>query len=308
MSNIKFQIVFCLLSFVFCLSSCQDDSYLGGHFTTEGQGTQAKVTAVSVSEQTPAIAWSEGDVIALTTSYADTYSLNRFYACGADGRTFAAQAGVPVYIKGNGYLTAYAPVVGTESAEPVIELNTANQTAVTDYIFAKEAISRSQADVQLRFRHVHAYLHTTIKTADSEHIRKIVLSGFSHEASVDPYTWDVTLTSAAADYTLSAASDITSFDLTLIPQTVAEDAVVPAHIVLIGTNRSYELALGTITLESDKTLNMAVDVSTPEPTVAFSTDGVTWTNYEDKLTNGIDFESDTVRWSDSGKGGDVSSH
>jgi len=297
-----------LLSFVFCLSSCKDDSYLGGHSTTDGKGVQAKVTAVSVSQQTPAIAWKEGDVIALTTSYADTYSLNRFYDCAADGRTFTVHAGVPVYIKGNGFLCAYAPVSGTDGAEPVIELNTTNQQTVTDIIFAKEPISPNQADVQLRFRRVYSCLHTTIKTAHTEHIRKVELSGFYHTATVNPYTWDITASSAAADYTMISSTDITSFDLTLIPQEVSADAVVPAHIVLIGTNRSYELPMGSVTLESDKTLSMAIDVSTPEPTVAFSTDGVTWTNYEDKLANGVAFDSDTVRWSDSGKGGNVNSN
>ena len=290
------------------LAACKDDSYLGGHFTTDGKGVQAQVTAVSVSEQTPAIAWTQGDVIALTTSYADNYSLNRFYECAADGRTFTVLSGVPVYIKGNGFLCAYAPVVGIDGSEPVIELNTANQTAIIDYIFAKEPISPSQATVQLRFRRVYSRLHTTIKTADTEHIRKIVLSGFSHEASVNAYTWEIIGLSAAADYTMASTTDITAFDLTLIPQTVNAEAVIPAHIVLIGTNRSYELPMGEVTLESDMTLSMAIDVSTPEPTVAFSTDGVTWTNYEDKQTNGVGFESDTVRWSDSGKGGDVTSH
>ena len=289
------------------LAGCKDDSYLGGHFTTDGKGVQAQVTAVSVSEQTPAIAWTQGDIIALTTSYADNYSLNRFYECAADGRTFTVQSGVPVYIKGNGFLCAYAPVVGTDGSEPVIELNTANQTAITDYIFSKEPISPSQAAVQLRFRRVYSRLHTTIKTADTEHIRKIVLSGFSHSATVNPYTWDIT-PAAASVYTMASATDITSFDLTLIPQTITAEAVVPAHIVLIGTNRSYELPMGAVTMESDKTLSMAIDVSTPEPTLAFSTDGVTWTNYEDKQTNGVGFDSDTVRWSDSGKGGDVNSH
>ena len=305
MSNIKCQIIIlCLIG----ITSCHDDAYLGGHFTTDGQGVQARVTAVSVSEQSPAIAWSEGAQIALTTSYADTYSLNRIYDCAADGRTFAVHAGLPVYIKGSGFLCAYAPVIGQDGEEPVIELNTTNQQTITDYIFAKEPVSPSQADIQLRFRRVHSHLHTTVKTADSEHIRKIVLSGFSHTALVDPYTWDITPSSAAADYTFTSASDITSFDLTLIPQTVSEDAVIPAQIVLVGSNRSYELPLGTVTLESDKTLMMDIDVSTPEPTVAFSTDGVTWVNYEDKLNNGVAFSSDTVRWSDSGKGGNISAN
>ena len=274
--------------YVLCLigmASCQDDSYLGGHYTTDGQGVQANVTAVSASEQTPAIAWTEGDLIALTTSYEDSYSRNRFYTCAADGRTFAAQAGLPVYIKGNGYLTAYAPVAGTDGAEPIIELNTLHQTAIIDYIFAKEPISPTQADVQLRFRRVHSRLRATIKTVETEQIRKIVLSGFSHTASVNPYSWELTLTSAAADLTMTDEAGIKSFELKMIPQTVDTAAVVPAQVVLIGTNRSYAIPMGTVTLESDKTLQMDIDVSSPEPTVAFSADGVTWT--------------------DSGKGGNV---
>ena len=69
MSNFKY-IVFCLCPLVLFVA-CHDDSYLGGHFTTDGKGVQAQVTAVSVSEQTPAIAWTQGNIIALTTSYAD---------------------------------------------------------------------------------------------------------------------------------------------------------------------------------------------------------------------------------------------
>jgi len=274
--------------YVLCLigmASCQDDSYLGGHYTTDGQGVQANVTAVSASEQTPAIAWTEGDLIALTTSYEDSYSRNRFYTCAADGRTFTAQAGLPVYIKGKGYLCAYAPVAGTDGAEPVIELNALNQAAIIDYIFAKEPISPTQADVQLRFRRVHSRLRATIKTAETEQIHKIVLSGFSHTASVNPYSWELTLTSAAADLTMTDEAGIKSFELKMIPQTVDTAAVVPAQVVLIGTNRSYAIPMGTVTLESDKTLQMDIDVSSPEPTVAFSADGVTWT--------------------DSGKGGNV---
>jgi hypothetical protein len=300
--------VFCILCSVLLLAGCNHDDYLGGHYTTEGQGVQARIQAVSATEHTNPIVWTEGSQIAVTASYLDAGSLNRFYDCQSDGKSFSVHAGLPMYIKGQGSFVAYAPVQGLDGEETVIELNTANQQDVVDYVYAVEPVSRDNAEVTFRFKHFYSNLHTTLKTAASEHIRKVILSGFSHAASVNPYTWEISAMDAPSNYTLASESDITAFDLTLIPQSIDSSSVMPVQLTLIGTNRFYKLTLNTFTLESDKELTMAVDISQPEPTVSFSFDGVTWTNYEDKLKNGVSFESDTVVWTITDKGGDVTSN
>lgn len=306
-SNIQYQISNLVLSSVFFFAGCNHDDYLGGHYTTEGQGVQARIRAVSATEHANPIVWKEGSQIAVTASYHDAGSLNRFYDCMADGQSFSVHTGLPMYIKGQGSFVAYAPVQGLDGEETVIELNTANQQEIVDYVYAVEPVSRDKEEVTFRFKHIYGILHTTVKTASTEHIRKVILSGFCHAASVNPYTWEISGMDAPSDYTLASASDITAFDLTLIPQTIDSSSVMPVQLTLIGTNRFYELTLNSFTLESDKELTMAVDISQPEPSVSFSFDGVTWTNYEDKLKNGVSFESDSIVWTDSGKGVDVTS-
>jgi len=297
-----------ILCFVLLLAACNQADYLGGHYTTDGQGVQARIHAVSATEHTNPIVWTEGSQVAVTASYPDAGSLNRFYDCMADGKSFSVHAGFPMYIKGQGSFVAYAPVQGRDGEETAIELNTANQGQIVDYVYAVEPVSRDREEVTFRFRHFYSNLHTTVKTASTEHIRKVILSGFSHAATVNPYTWEISALDAPSDYTLASESDITAFDLTLIPQTIDSASVMPVQLTMIGTNRSYELTLNTFTLQSDKQLTMAVDISEPEPTVSFSLDGVTWANYEDKLKNGLSFESDSVVWTITDKGGDVTSN
>ena len=307
-SNIKYQISNLVLCSVLLLAGCKQDDYLGGHFTTDGQGVQARIHAVSATEHTNPIVWTEGSQIAVTASYQDAGSLNRFYDCMTDGKSFSVHAGFPMYIKGKGYFVAYAPVQGNDGEETVIELNTANQNLIIDYVYAVEPVSRSNEEVTFHFKHFYSALHTTVKTAATEHIRKVILSGLSHSATVNPYVWEISAMDAPTNYTLASESDITAFDLTLIPQVIDSSSVMPLQLTLIGTNRFYELTLNSFTLESDKQLSMAVDISEPEPTVSFSLDGVTWTNYEDKLRNGVSFESDSVTWTSTDKGGDVTSN
>ena len=288
--------VLCILCSVLLLASCNQDDYLGGHYTTEGQGTQARIAAQTAPQQ-----------IAVTTSYQDAGSLNRFYDRSEDGTNYIVHTGLPIYIKGEGSLVAYAPVIGIDGEEPAIELDASDQQNIIDYVYATAPVTREQADVQLRFRHIYSRLHTSIKTASTEHIRKVILSGLSQTAIVNPYTWELTSLSAPADYTIVSSTDILAFDLTLIPQVVDSNSVVPAQLVIIGTNRYYEVDLGSITLISDEDPALTIDLTAPVPTVAFSSDGVTWTNYEDKMVNGVGFQTDSVRWTDSGKGGDVTS-
>jgi len=296
-----------VLCSVLLLAGCKQEDYLGGHFTTDGQGVLARIHAFSATEHMSPIVWTEGSQIALTASYQDAGSLNRFYDYMADGQSFTVHTGLPMYIKGKGYFAAYAPVQGNDGEETVIELNTANQNQIVDYVYAVEPVSRDDEEVTFRFKHFYSTLHTTVKTAATEHIRKVILSGFSHVATVNPYTWEISAMDAPSNYTLASETDITAFDLTLIPQTIDSSSVMPVQLTLIGTNRFYELTLHSFTLESDKELTMALDVSQSEPTVSFSFDGVTWTNYEDKLRNGVSFVSDSVTWTSTDKGGDVTS-
>ena len=307
MTNYKLKI-FCLLASVLLFTGCKQDDYLGGHFTTDGQGVQARIFAVSATEHATPVVWTKGSQIALTSSYFDDSSLNRFYDCMEDGKSFSVHYGIPVYIKGSGLFVAYAPVAGNDGEETVIELNTAKQQDIVDYVYAVESVSKEKEEVTFHFRHFHSRLHTAIKTADSEHIRKVILSGFSHSAFVNPATWEISSLDTPSNYTIASETDISVFDLTLIPQVIDSSSVMPVQMTFIGTNRYYELTINKFTLESDKQLALEVDLSQPQPTLSFSLDGITWTNYEDKMKNGVTFACDSVVWTITDKGGDVTSN
>ncbi len=285
--------VFCILSAAAVCTSC-DNEYFAGHVTTDGAGAKLELTADITSVLTPSASFAAGDSIAVTTSYYDQSSLNRFYTT-TDGTNFASADSVNMYVKGKGYLLAYYPATGIDGVEPVIELATLNQAAKTDYLFARTPVSREEGNVRLSFRHALGRLNTTIKTAPEEHIRRVVVSGFYHTATVDPYSWAITLTDAPQSYIMDG-TDITSFSLDLIPQTVAAEAVIPAELTLIGNIRSYTVPLGTLPVASDEIVTATVDITSDVATVSFSGYGMTWTNYEDKFTNGISFTTDSIAW------------
>ena len=293
-NKISLYSVLCILSAIAVLFPSCDSEYFAGHVTTAGAGSQLNLTADITSVLTPSASFAAGDSIAVTTSYYDQSSLNRFYTT-SDGLNFKAADDVNMYVKGNGVLSAYYPAIGTDGVEPVIELATLDQAAKTDYLFARTQISREEGNVRLSFRHALGRLNATIKAASEEHIRRVVVSGFYHTATVDPYSWAITLTDAPQSYILDG-TDITSFSLDLIPQTVAAEAVIPAELTLIGEIRSYTVALGTLPVASDEIVTATVDITSDVATVSFSGYGMTWTNYEDKFTNGISFTTDSIAW------------
>ena len=293
-NKISLYSVLCILSAIAVLFPSCDSEYFAGHVTTAGVGSQLNLTADITSVLTPSASFAAGDSIAVTTSYYDQSSLNRFYTT-SDGLNFKAADDVNMYVKGNGVLSAYYPAIGTDGVEPVIELATLDQAAKTDYLFARTQISREEGNVRLSFRHALGRLNATIKAASEEHIRRVVVSGFYHTATVDPYSWAITLTDAPQSYILDG-TDITSFSLDLIPQTVAAEAVIPAELTLIGEIRSYTVALGTLPVASDEIVTATVDITSDVATVSFSGYGMTWTNYEDKFTNGISFTTDSIAW------------
>ena len=269
------------------LCSCSNEDYLGGHFVTDGAGHKMELTAQISASTTPTLQFAEGDKIAVTTGYVDVSSLNRFYTCQADGKSFTPDTNVPVYIKGNTQIVAYMPIIGNDGGEPAIALNTSDQTDITDYLFAKsEQVGIETSAVTLNFDHAYGQMQLNLVIPDGETIIGYRLSGFIQTADVDPYTLDITLAEASADIT-GSGTDIKNITFTLIPQTVSDDAVIPASIVLVGKKRSYTVALGTVEIGAGKVTTASVD-----------------------LTNGVgtvEFASEGGRWSDAGIGGNISS-
>lgn len=285
--------VFALLAIAILFPSC-DSEYFAGHVTTDGAGQKLILTADITSVLTPSASFAAGDTIAITTSYYDQSSLNRFFTT-ADGKQFAPADNRNMYVKGNGFLSAYYPAMGADGVEPVLNLATLNQSAKTDILFARAPITKTDGNIRLSFRHVLGRLNTTIKTAPEEHIHRILLSGLYHTAKMDPYTCEITLTDAPQTYLLDG-SDITSFSLDLIPQKLDTAAAIPAELTLIGDIRSYTVALGSWPIVSDEVVNATIDITSDIATVSFSGYGITWTNYEDKFTNGVQFTTDSVAW------------
>lgn len=268
------------------LAGCNDPDYLGGHFTEDGAGAKLELTSVIASTLTPSLAWKDGDTIAVTTGYTDTYSNNRFFQCQSDGKTFLSLSKYPVYIKGKTTLVGYYPVTGVQGEEPMISFNTNDQSTLTDYLFAKTEVSPSNGQVHLTFDHALAQLQATIVTLPEEQITGYRISGLYQQATANPYTLDLTLAEAPEDYVSTPSASITGFVLNLLPQTIAADAAVPATITLTGTIRSYSLSLGELTLQPGKALALTIDLTK---------DGAGTIEYTDRSAD----------WIDSGLGGDI---
>ena len=309
MKSILHKLYIVLSPFVL-FTGCYPD-YLGGHYVEDGRGEKAVLTGVVESAIEPDRHWNAGDRISVTTSYYDQSALNRIYTCAEDGLSFTPDTEIPIYIKGTGLLLAYYPVQGADGAEPeALSLSTSDQSHLTSYLFAREPIKLGDSAVRLRFHHILGQLQVNItKLLPGEEIKTVVLKGFYHGASVDPYSWDIYLgNNTPQDYMLTSSEPLTSFRLALIPQTVAAEAAEPAYLSLVGTLRTYDVALGNVLIESDRLLTASVDISGAAPTVDFTYDEAVWTDYEEKFKNSITFGSDTAQWADSGKGGDITSH
>lgn len=281
------KIFFALLPF---LAACSNEDYLGGHATTDGVGTMMNVTAQISAPANPSLAWAENDVIGIATSYGqyDATARNREYECQSDGRTFMQTTGYPIYVKGATNIVAYYPFVGTEGAEPTITLDTRNQQNITDYLFAKveNVTPQTGGNVNLVFDYALARLNVAITVPAGEQINSCRLTGFAQQATVDPYTLDLTL-SAPEDLVVTANGVIQNVSLKLIPQTVDPESGVAARLVLVGNIRSYAIDMSELTLTSGAEVRANVDV----------TDGI----------GAVEFVPGGSAWTDSGIGGDVSS-
>ena len=277
----------------------------------DGRGQQAVLTGIVQSSLEPNRQWKAGDQVAVTTSYYDQSALNRIYTCAEDGQSFTPDTKVPIYIKGTGLLLAYYPVQGADGSEPeALSLSTVDQSKPTSYLFAREPIQLGDSKVQLHFRHILGQMKVNITALQpGEQIHTVVLKGFYHRASVDPYSWEVFLgNNNPEEYMFSQTEPVSSFTLTLIPQSIAAEAAEPAYLSLVGKKRTYDVALGDVTISSDQLLTASVDISGPAPSVDFSYETANWTDYEEKNKNSLTFRTDTIQWSDSGKGGDITSH
>ncbi len=270
-----------LLPFVF---ACSNEDYLGGQYVTDGAGVEISVTATAPE----GMSWSAGQQIGISASYAsfDATARNREYVSETGSNRFVQTTGDPIYVKGNTSIVAYFPYIGTDGAEPVITLFTADQAKVSDYYFAKaDGVTISNGSlVNLVFHNALATLQFSINAPTGETIQSVRLSGFAQQAEVNPFTLDMKL--SVAEDLLVTGSNLQTVTLRLIPQTVSTDADIPARMVLVGSIRSYTIDLGDITLGGGETRQATVDV----------TDGV----------GSIEFVPDGSPWTDSGLGGDIS--
>ena len=276
---------YCLL--VIVLSACSNDDYLGGHYTTDGAGTLMTVTAQISAPSNATLAWASGDVIGVATGYGlyDATARNREYVCQADGRTFCQSANLPIYVKGATDIVAYYPFSGIDGAEPSLALNTKDQTNVTDYLFAKVTgiTPQNGSHVNLVFNYALSELKMNFAVPAGESVSICRLEGFSQQATVDPYTLDMTL--EAPETLVVNGTNLQTVTLKLIPQTIAADAAVPARLVLIGNIRSYTIDMSQVQLSGGNVTLANINL----------TDGI----------GTVDFVPGGSAWEDSGLGGNV---
>lgn len=272
------------------MASCSDDDYLGGHYVTDGQGTQMNLTAQINAPSNPSLAWAEGDVIgvAASTGLYDASVRNREYVCQSDGFSFSNVDGYPIYVKGNTTIVGYYPFTGMDGAEQTITLNTLDQENLVDYLFARaeNVTPQTGANVNLVFNYVLTRFNVTISAPAGEKIVGCRVMGLAQNAAVDPYTLEIT-PDVPEDLVISG-SNIKSLSLKLIPQTISDTPEIPAQLVLIGQTRSYTIDLSGLNLIEGDVMYANVDVS----------DGI----------GTIEFIPNGAAWEDSGAGGDYSSN
>lgn len=262
--------VLCTLCSVFLLIGCKDDDYLGGHFTEDYGGVQMELSSVIASTLNPSLQWQTGDTIALTTSYADNTSLNRFYVCEADGQTFTALSGLPIYIKGTGMLNAYAPVSGKDGEETVIAVNTLDQSVLVDYLTAQTAISTASQQVSLSFNHALAQLQIAFDITEGETVKKLQLQGLRHQAVLDLYTSAWSISEIPEEYAL-AADAISSLTLNLLPQQATD-----VTFVLTTDKREYTIPVECLSLTAGQALRITLHADADGASVAYTEETADW--------------------------------
>lgn len=272
------------------MASCSDEDYLGGHYVTDGQGTEMNLTATINVPSDPSLAWMENDVIgvAAKSGLYDVSVRNRKYICQSDGRSFVNVTDFPIYVKGTTTIVGYYPYMGSDGAEQSIVLNTLDQSNIVDYLFARaEGVTpQTGTNVNLEFNYVLTRFNIAITAPTGEKITACRIMGLAQTANVDPYT--LTITPDVPEDLVITGSDIQSLSLKLIPQSVSETSEIPAKIVLIGQIRSYTIDLNGINLLEGDVVSANIDV----------TNGV----------GTIEFVPNSASWEDSGIGGDYSSN
>ncbi len=258
--------------------SCSNEDYLGGHFVTSGAGVKMNVTGEIKSATDPTLAWTSGQQIGISTGYAqyDATARNRNYVCQTDGKTFEQSEGLPIYVKGHTNIVAYYPFTGVDGAEASISLDTRNQQQITDYLFAKaENVSpQNGTDVNLQFDYALARLNMALSVPQGEQITSCKLTGFAQQATVDPYSLDMTL--EAPEELVFKGDDVKEVAFKLIPQTVSENASVPARLVLVGNIRSYSIDMSGILLSAGVTIDQTIDVTKGISTIELVPGGAAW--------------------------------
>ncbi len=268
-----FSLAMCQVYIIVALTACSNEEYLGGHYTTDGAGVQTTITATPPEGSS----WTMGDIIGISASYGsyDITARNREYVCNG-GNTFVQLAGNPIFVKGRTSIVGYYPFLGTEGAEPSISLNTADQTAVTEYYFAKadNVNLDNGSHVNLVFHNALSQLQLNITAPMGETIKSARLSGYVHQAEVDPFTLDMQL-SIPEDLTIND-DDIQALSLQLIPQRVASDAAIPARLVLVGKYRSYTIDMSNIVLKRGVKTEMNINAADGISTVEFVPGNTAW--------------------------------
>lgn len=258
----------CALFMSMVLASCSNDDYLGGHYTTDGAGS---VLAVSSANTT----WSAGDSIGISTSAgaSDASSRNRLFIVQPDGKTLLPANGEQLYIKGNAAVLAYYRVsntndttfVGMDGAEPLLKLNTTNQSNLVDYRLAKvEGVNPTNSQgVALNFQSgVLATLTFNIVTDGSDQISEWKVTGLAQTAIIEPYSFDIAL-DEYIDFA-DKGTNITAFSRKVIPQPVGEGQV---KVILNGANRTYSVYMPATTIGNGANEVVTVRITDGKATV-----------------------------------------
>lgn len=272
-----------ILCFLF-LASCSNDDYLGGHVDDSGAGVPVSITAQIAGDAVNGgqTKFNEGDMIAISTGYAqaDATNRNRAFVADATGTTFEPSAGYPFYLKGISHLVAYYPFSGSEGAEPTLHLSVAEGSPTPCYVAVSDTlvVSGDKLDVNLQFHYAYGQLSVKFNAPSGEKIKSFRLLGFALEGDIDPYTGGVT-TQIPADLARElTAEELSSqtINLTMVPQTIDATASIPAEIVLIGQQRSYTVSLSEASVTAGAVTAVSIDVTTGATTYEFITDGAAW--------------------------------
>lgn len=272
------KIIIATIAMAMTFAACSNEDYLGGHVNKDGAGVPLASLTAQMGQTASGRSWSAGDRIGVSVSYYDLTAQNRSFLCEEDAKSFSAETGAPIYIKGACSVVAYWPFIGRDSAEPVFEIDTQDQTDIPDYLFAKtdDVNINNGSAVNLTFERVLANLKINI-TATDDVISKWILSGVYTDGVVN--TYNLSLTPAGQKEMTGSGSAITQIELKLLPQavSVSEQEV---SLMLFGQKRTYSFVLNAseaLELISAQTTTYNVDIKDGMTTVELVPSGtVDW--------------------------------